>query len=72
MYFKLSVGINDYEDFIQTDAAINPGTIILQVSRKPVKTANEFSREINKVDKDKGVLLLIRSGDMQRYVLLSW
>lgn len=53
-------------------AGINTGTIILQINRKPVKTANEFSREINKADKDKGVLLLIRSGDMQRYVLLSW
>ena len=53
-------------------AGINNGTIILQVNRKPVKTADEFRREINKADKDKGVLLLIRSGDMQRYVLLSW
>ncbi|MCW8923892.1 MAG: Do family serine endopeptidase [Gammaproteobacteria bacterium] len=53
-------------------AGINTGTIILQVNRKPVKTADEFSREVNKADSDKGVLLLIRSGDMQRYVLLSW
>ena len=57
---------------VATMAGIKTGTIILQVDRKPVKTADEFSREINKADKDKGVLLLIRSGDMQHYVLLSW
>ncbi|MDH5386977.1 MAG: DegQ family serine endoprotease [Gammaproteobacteria bacterium] len=53
-------------------AGIKTGAIILQINRKPIKTADEFSREINKADKEKGVLLLIRSGDMQRYVLLSW
>ena len=53
-------------------AGIDAGTIVLQVNRKPVRTADEFSREIDRADKDKGVLLLIRSGEMQRYVLLSW
>ena len=53
-------------------AGISVGTIILQVNRKPVTTAAEFSQEVKKADKDKGILLLIRSGDMQRYVLLSW
>ena len=53
-------------------AGINTGTIILQVNRKPVKTAADFKREASKASKEKSVLLLIRSENMQRYVLLSW
>ncbi len=53
-------------------ARIDAGTIILQVNRKPVKTADEFKRAINKASKDRRVLLLIRSEEGQRYVVLSW
>jgi serine protease Do len=53
-------------------AGIEPGTIILQVNRKPVKTAADFQRLVKESSQAKRVLLLLRSGNTQRYVALSW
>ena len=53
-------------------AGIDVGTIILQVNRKPVNSAAEFRRAIRAAEDDRRVLLLIRKGDMQRYVVLRW
>ena len=52
-------------------AGIIPGTVIMQVNRKPVSTANEFRRAV-KSSKNKQVLLLLRKGDMQQYIVLRW
>ncbi len=53
-------------------AGIQVGTVILQVNRKTVKNAEDFKREIAKSKAKKRVLLLIRNGDFQRYIALSW
>lgn len=57
---------------IAARAGIEVGSIILQVNRKPVKSAAEFQRAVKASASDKRVLMLIRKGDMQRYVVLSW
>jgi len=53
-------------------AGVDVGTIILQVNHKAVKNTVEFQRAVKASRRDKRVLLLIRKGDMQRYVALSW
>lgn len=53
-------------------AGIRPGNVILQVNRKPVNSAEEFDRAVKESRDDRRVLLLVRSGDMQRYVVLRW
>jgi serine protease Do len=53
-------------------AGIKAEDIILQVNRKTVDSAAAFNSAIGKSRRDKQVLLLIRSGEAQRYVLLNW
>ncbi|MBT8127880.1 MAG: DegQ family serine endoprotease [Gammaproteobacteria bacterium] len=53
-------------------AGIKPGDVILQVNRKPVDSAKAFNRAVNESRREKRVLLLIASGNMQRYVVLNW
>ncbi|WP_430229208.1 DegQ family serine endoprotease [Nitrosomonas communis] len=53
-------------------SGIKSGTIILQVNRKAVKNTAEFQRAIKESHSDKRLLLLIREGDTQRFVVLSW
>ncbi|SDY53909.1 DegQ family serine endoprotease [Nitrosomonas sp. Nm33] len=53
-------------------AGIKPGTIVLQVNRKEVKSAAEFQRAVKESSSDKRLLLLIREGETQRFVALSW
>ncbi len=53
-------------------AGIRPGTVILQVNRKRVKTAAEFVKAIQQSKAKKRVLLLIRQGNMQRFITLGW
>lgn len=59
-------------DSIAAMAGIEPGSVILQVNRKPVNNAAEFERAIKESSAAKRVLLLVRSGDFQRYVALNW
>ncbi len=53
-------------------AGIEPGTVILQVDRHPVGDVRDFRRAIGAASKEKGLLLLVRKGDVQRYVVLKW
>ena len=53
-------------------AGIRAGTIILQVDKKPVNSAKTFQQAIKKSANSKRALLLVRSGNMQRFVALSW
>lgn len=57
---------------IAARAGIEVGSIILQVNRKPVKSAAEFQHAAKQAADDKRLLLLIRQGDAQRFVALSW
>lgn len=51
---------------------IQAGTVILEVDRKPVKTADEFQHIVKQSSKNKRILLLLRDGSSQSYVILSW
>ena len=68
-------GVVVTEVYTGSDAAmagIEPGTVILQVDQKPLKTVAEFSSEVKEGEKRNRVLLLIRQGNMQRFVALCW
>ena len=51
---------------------IQVGTVIFQANRKKINNAAEFIREIKENSANKKVLLLVRSNQNQRYVLLEW
>lgn len=53
-------------------AGIKPGTILLEVNRKEVKSAAEFQRAVKESKGDKQILLLVREDNMQRYLVLRW
>jgi serine protease Do len=53
-------------------AGIDPGTVITQVEREAVKSAKEFKRRVDKASGNRQILLLVRKGEMSRFVLLRW
>jgi serine protease Do len=52
-------------------AGLTPGTLILQVNRQPVASAEAFNRAIEASTTNRA-MLLVRVGDAQRYVVVSW
>lgn len=52
-------------------AGIGPGSVILEVNRKAVNTAAEFNQAVTSSANNK-VLLLVRDGEVSRYVVLGW
>ncbi len=52
-------------------AGIRPGTVIQEVNRIPVATADEFLKIVAKTPKHHSVLLLIRVGGYSRFVALK-
>ena len=59
-------------DSIASAAGIEVGSIILQVNRKPIKSAKAFQKEVGRGSKNKHLLLLVRENGNQRFVALSW
>lgn len=57
---------------IADSEGIKSGDVILQVNHEQIGTAAAFNRAVEESRSEKRVLLLIRSDDMQRYVVLSW
>jgi serine protease Do len=53
-------------------AGLQPGSIVLQVDRKAVTSVEEFAGAIQHAARNKRVMLLIRDGGRQRYIVLSW
>jgi serine protease Do len=53
-------------------AGIETGTVILQVNRRPVNSAADFSRALEAGRGGKRVLLLVRKDGVQRFVALNW
>ena len=53
-------------------AGIKTGDVILQVNRKAVNNAAAFNQAVQESSDEQRVLLLVRSGDGQRYVALRW
>lgn len=52
-------------------AGIEPGNVIVDVQGTPVTSVSQFERELKEHDLSSGVRLAIRSGDMQRFILLQ-
>jgi serine protease Do len=52
-------------------AGINPGSVILEVNRKPVSNAEEFKQAVAQTSEKGAVLLLIKEGQYSRYVVLK-
>ncbi len=52
-------------------AGIEPGTLIMQVNQKPVRDAASFKLAIEQ-SHDKRALLLLRKGNRQHFLVLSW
>jgi len=52
-------------------ADIRPGTLIMEVNRKPVKNTEEFSKAIEEATKEGTVLLLVRDNRNTRFVVLK-
>ncbi len=59
-------------DSIAASAGIQSGSIIVQVNRIPITSAEDFKREVKKSSASKRILLLIRKNNMQQFVALSW
>ena len=57
---------------IAAKAGIQPGTIVLQVNRKPVRSALEFKKRVEQSKASKQLLLLITKDGMSRFVVLRW
>jgi serine protease Do len=51
-------------------AGLSEGAVITQVDRKPVKSAEQFQKAINSAKLKDGVLLLVRSEQGSRFVVL--
>ena len=52
-------------------AALEPGMLILEVNRVPVRNIGEFFKALRKSRKSGKVLLLVYDGEYTRYVILS-
>jgi serine protease Do len=57
---------------VAATAGIDVGTMILQVDRAPINSAEQFTRALNNSSQDKSVLLLILKNNMQGYLVLNW
>ncbi len=57
---------------LATLAGIRTGEVILQVDRRRTDSVSAFQRVLRKASADKRVLLLLRSGQTQRYGALAW
>jgi len=66
------VVITGVEDRSPADkVGLEAGMAIVQVAKKPVKNVAEFEAAMRSASPDKGVLLLVRSGDGSRFVVLK-
>jgi len=66
------VVITAVEDGSPADkAGLAPSQVITQVGRKSVKSVAEFEAEVKNASPEKGVLLLVRSAEGSRFVVLK-
>jgi len=66
------VVITAVEDGSPADkAGLAPSQVITQVGRKGVKSVAEFEAEVKNTSPDKGVLLLVRSAEGSRFVVVK-
>ena len=53
------------------NAGLQQGDVITQVGRTPVKSVDEFRAAVKKPDLDKGLMLLVKSSEGSRFVVLK-
>ncbi|GIX22563.1 MAG: serine protease [Gammaproteobacteria bacterium] len=53
-------------------AGLQPGMVIVQVNREPVRSVGDFKKAMAEAAKEKRVLLLVRDENGQRFVALRW
>jgi serine protease Do len=53
------------------EAGIRQGDIIVEVARKPVNNIRDFNRIISGLDKNQGILLLVRRQGVTHYVVVK-
>ncbi len=51
-------------------AGLTTGMVITEVNRQPVKTVDDFRKALDAKPLDKGVLLLVRSAEGSRFVVI--
>ncbi|GAF83228.1 unnamed protein product, partial [marine sediment metagenome] len=56
---------------IAAGAGLRAGAIILEVDRKPVKNAEQFEAAMKNASLEEGVLLLVRQGGGQQFIVLQ-
>ena len=56
---------------LAANAGLEPSMAIVQVGRKPVSSVEEFEAAIERASLEKGVLLLVRSAQGSRFVVLK-
>jgi len=52
-------------------AGIEPGALILQINRKPIRSAEDF-RQALASSPNRRALLLVRNQGVQQFIALSW
>jgi len=52
-------------------AGLSPSMVITQVNRKPVKAVADFENEVKNASPEKGLLLLVRSAEGSRFVVVK-
>jgi serine protease Do len=52
-------------------AGIQPGSLIKEVNRQPIKNTQDFENALKESSGKKAILLLVRDGEMSRYVALQ-
>ncbi len=57
---------------IAATAGLEAGIVVLQANRTAVSSAAEFKKAVDETRSQRRVLMLIRSGNLQRYITLSW
>lgn len=53
------------------EAGLRAGDVILQINRRPVRSVEDFSRELAAGDKEKSMLLLVRRGENNLFLALK-
>jgi serine protease Do len=59
------------EGSVAAKAGLQPSMVVTQVGRRSVKNVSDFEAELKNASLDKGVLLLVRSSEGSRFVVLK-
>ena len=61
---------NVARDSIAARAGLRRGVVIAEIDRKPVNNVKQFRAALQKQSLEEGVLLLVRSAEGARYVVI--